>query len=382
MNAEQTPTILDVIPQDLHGVLVDDRDGASKLLQILPERYSPESVAATALQIGPGSAHNIWEQCGCFFKAHKRLHEAIAILGALYDHLVSYQVKTGCRAHKGAPLIWLSECHALLNRPSIARRYLMKTACEDAINHQGKLEAIVNDGFYFRAVWGDGLSHDLLERYVTQIWKLYQSHSAEAMFAEWVVQQLDQDWMTVYPTPGETGEWRFSPNYVKWLTGKMGDGTGKAMEHLAHYLLSAIPGCRAHMRQRTHSTDLDVAGAFEGPVQDFRSDIGRYFVCECKDWNRPADVTAFAKFSRILDSTKCRFGILFSKKGISGVGETENAEREQLKLFQDRGIVIVVVNESDLNAVSHGANFLTMLRTKYEQVRLDLKAAAPVNTVG
>ena len=127
------------------------------------------------------------------------------------------------------------------------------------------------------------------------------------------------------------------------------------------------------MRQRTNSTDLDVTGAFEGPVQDFRSDLGRYFVCECKDWEKPADITAFAKFSRILDSTKCRFGILFSREGISGAGHTLHAEREQLKLFHDRGIVIVVVSNADLERVAQGANFITMLRAKYEKVRLDLK---------
>jgi hypothetical protein len=68
---------------------------------------------------------------------------------------------------------------------------------------------------------------------------------------------------------------------------------------------------------------------------------------------------------------------LFSRKGISGAGETENAEREQLKLFQDRGIAIVVVNEQDLRRVAAGVNFITMLRSKYEKLRLDLRAETP-----
>jgi hypothetical protein len=50
---------------------------------------------------------------------------------------------------------------------------------------------------------------------------------------------------------------------------------------------------------------------------DFRSELGRYFVCECKDWKGPADFASMAKFCRVLDSTKSRFGILFSKNGIS-----------------------------------------------------------------
>jgi hypothetical protein len=79
-----------------------------------------------------------------------------------------------------------------------------------------------------------------------------------------------------------------------------------------------------------------------------------------------------AKFCRILDSVKSRFGILFSKKGISGRGKTKNAEREQLKVFQDRGMVIVVIDQDDLEHVARGDNFINLLREKYQRVRLDL----------
>jgi len=87
------------------------------------------------------------------------------------------------------------------------------------------------------------------------------------------------------------------------------------------------------------------------------------------------DFTTIAKFCRVLDSAKCRSGILFSREGISGEGETRDAEREQLKVFQDRGMAILVVDQSDLDAVAAGENLIVMLRKKYEQVRLDLVKA-------
>jgi len=374
---ESQLTMQKVIPPDIFELLEQQRDGAARLLNMLPERYSPEAVADSTLKTGPDSPHNVWEQCGCVYKGNNRFHEAIAIFEALYEHLLDYQITASKRAHKGAPLVWLSECHAQLARPAIARRYLMLTACEDAILHKGQIESVINGGFYFRAAWQHGLPHSLLERYLKDIWTIHEGHQKDAQFPEWIIQHLDQDWMTVYPAPDETAEYRISRKYIERLLNALGDGTGKSLEFLAHYLLSSIPGCRAYMRQRTYSTDLDVTGAFEGPVQDFRSDIGRYVVCECKDWNKPADITAFAKFCRILDSTKCRFGILFSRQGISGAGKTENAEREQLKLFQDRGVVVVVVDEGDLKKVATGANLITMLRGKYEKVRLDLREEGP-----
>lgn len=113
----------------------------------------------------------------------------------------------------------------------------------------------------------------------------------------------------------------------------------------------------------------------EGAEVDFRSELGRYFVCECKDWNEPADFSAMAKFCRVLDSTKSRFGVLFSRTGLSGAGRSSDAEREQLKVFQDRGMVIVVLDSEDFSRVARGANLIQMLRERYEAVRLDLKGA-------
>jgi hypothetical protein len=80
-----------------------------------------------------------------------------------------------------------------------------------------------------------------------------------------------------------------------------------------------------------------------------------------------------AKFCRVLDSVKSRFGILFSKQGISGEGKRKFAALEQLKVFQDRGSVIVVVDYEDLQRLAAGANFISMLRSKYETVRLNLE---------
>ena len=135
-----------------------------------------------------------------------------------------------------------------------------------------------------------------------------------------------------------------------------------------------MPGCRTTRRQKTESTDYDIICSIEGFEVDFRSEFGRYFVCECKDWERPANFTMFAKFCRVLDSVKSRFGILFSKNGISGEGETKYAEREQLKIFQDRGMVIIVIDSNDLSYVADGGNLMNLLRAKYEKVRLDLKS--------
>jgi len=127
------------------------------------------------------------------------------------------------------------------------------------------------------------------------------------------------------------------------------------------------------MRKRSASTDYDVVCGMEGVDLDFRSNLGRYFLCECKDWGSPANFSAFAKFCRVLDSAKCQFGILFSREGITGTARSTDAAREQLKVFQDRDMVVVVIDLSDLEQIAEGANLITILRAKYEEVRLDLR---------
>jgi hypothetical protein len=58
-----------------------------------------------------------------------------------------------------------------------------------------------------------------------------------------------------------------------------------------------------------------------------------------------------------------------------GSGHSTDAVREQLKVFQDRGIVIVVVSNDDLHTVGSGANLIQLLRQRYERVRLDLSGS-------
>ena len=109
----------------------------------------------------------------------------------------------------------------------------------------------------------------------------------------------------------------------------------------------------------------------EGIELDFRSKLGPYFVCECKEWGKAADYSVMAKFAHVLDDTKSRFGVLFSKGGITGADRMKDAERAQVKVFQSSGKVIIVLGLEDLERVTDGANLIGLLRNQYETVRLE-----------
>jgi hypothetical protein len=248
----------------------------------------------------------------------------------------------------------------------------MLTLVEDAIRENGLISPETT-GTYFRTVWLGGLSDADLKRYAKESDELNKSDASEAFYPEWVLQQLDGEWITQVPTSQESRVFVANPRYIMHLINSLGESAGNGLELLAEYLVSCMPGCRTARRRKTPSTDYDVVCSVEGVDLDFRSELGRYFVCECKDWaSKAADFTTMAKFCRVLDSVKSRFGILFSKNGISGEGKHRWADLEQLKVFQDRGIVIVVIDQKDLEAVADGANFISLLRSKYEAVRLNL----------
>jgi len=352
------------VPQALWQLLTD-RAGAAEFVAKLPGVFEAEELCQDEV------AQVCWERLGNFYKNQGRFHEALSIYTGLYDQLILAQEKTDMRCHKGAPLVWMSDCYSAMNLPVLSKRYLMLTLCEDAIRESGVVSPNTT-GTYFRLVWGSGLLHSELVGYAARIFELAQANPAESLFPEWILQELDQNWMTEFPGPREAAVYIANTRYVRYLLSQLGEPTGRVLERLAEYVLSCMPGCRTTRRQRSGSTDYDIVCSMEGLEVDFRSELGRYFVCECKDWKSPANFESLAKFCRVLDSTKSRFGVLFSKQGITGEGKTKDAEREQLKVFHDRGMVIVVVDQKDLEYIADGGNFTNLLRTKYEKVRLDL----------
>lgn len=352
---------------DEYTRLLDQRDGALRLLTILRQTIDPRET-----QDGQSG---IWDKCARYYTLQARFYEAFSIYYAMYAKLMDMQEQLGTRLHKGIPLVRVSEIHAFMGNPLLAKRYVMLTLCEDAINWKGNIN-IESSGSYFRAVWQQGISDEQYRRYASEAWTASQRESQASRFPEWALQELDQKWMTEYPSTTEASLYVANPAYVRWLLSKLGAGDGQALERLAHYLLGCVPGFRAKMRMRSQSTDYDVYCAIEGPTFDFRSELGRYFLCECKDWKGPVNVTTVIKFAGVLRVAKCPFGVIFSKKGISGEAMTRYADRELLKIKQD-GIIILSISEPELKEFSGGTNFFSALRDLYEREHLDLPKTKP-----
>lgn len=340
-------------------MLLKQRGAASTLLRRLPQKLSD-----------PGQ--RAWQLTGLHLVAERRFYDAIVVFEGWYQLLLRHQAQRGAWLHKGAPLVWMRDCYVNLGHPALAKRFMMLTLIEDAVRGGGTIDT-EKTGSYFRAVWYHGMADGLLRRYTKEISAFAGRYERAAWYPERVLQNLDRLWMTEIPQASEMSLYPANRRYIRELLAETGgDTSGRALEILAEYLLSVMPGCRTHRRKRSFSTDYDIVCSLDGFDLDFRSELGRYFVCECKDWKEPVNFGAFAKFARVLDSTKSRFGVLFSRSGITGTKLSRDAAREQVKLFQDRGIIVVVVRRADIEAVVRGVNFIALLKEKYEAVRLDL----------
>ena len=321
----------------------------------------------------PDENQRVWEIVGYYIKEKSRINQAIFIFEQLYEHILNYQINKNKRIHKGLPLVLISQYQLESGRPATALRYLMLTLCEDSIRdldsagHLDKAEG----GVYFRLAFHWGMPDSVIDSYAQRFNALSKENPTDAMFPEWMLQAIDNNWNIAVPTQLEAYTYSVSRPYVKYLFDKLGSGTGRELELLSEHLLMGIPGCRTYRRINSRSTDYDIVCALECNYADFRKEIGTYFICECKDWNKPINFSSIAKFCRVLDSVKCKFGIVFSKNGITGDKEVKFADVERLKVFQDRGMVILIIDKNDIENIQKGINFIVMLRSKYEDIRLD-----------
>jgi hypothetical protein len=244
------------------------------------------------------------------------------------------------------------------------------TCVEDAIRDNGSFNR--EAGVYFRLNYHFGMSNDEIDELGRKLYEISLKNPQTVFYPESYLQIYGDSWKTTLTAVEEQSIWDLNPYYFQQLVASIGDGSGRSLEDLAEYLLMCLPGARVKKRVKTYSTDIDVLCVLDGLFYDFRSELGRYLICECKNWKRKANFTTVAKFMRVLDSAKCKTGILFSKSGISGTKRRKDAEIEIIKYFQEREKVVIVITESDLARIALGASFITILREKYESIKFDL----------
>lgn len=351
--------------------LFEKRDGGHLLAERLNNIINDEAVITKE----DNSIQLTWESIGLMLFVLRRYQESIDIFYTIFKKMLRWQITSNRWTHKAMPLVWISDNFRQLGYITLAKKFAMLTLVEDSIRDytENKNLNIEEGGIYFRLKYQYGMSHSDILKYSKQYFDNFDASNPFTHFPDYLLLQTDREWATEYPSSEEFTFYLINSEYLIFLKTKLSDGTGTALEHIAEHIMFSMPGCRTERRvkQFKNTTDYDIICSIDGPIADFRSELGRYIICECKDWSSPVDFSTVAKFSRILISTKTKFGVLFSKNRITGEGTEKYASREHKKVFQDSNIIIAVIDELDINEIIEGKNLIGLLRTKYEHVRLD-----------
>lgn len=311
-----------------------------------------------------------WDMVGMWFFQQNRLHEAISIYRELY-HLMCV-TQEGCGwIHKGLPLVRLRDCHRLLGHSWHEEKYLLLTLVEDAIRDGGAIEP-PKSGIYHRFSWEDGRSHEEFQQLSGQIWAEYSQGRDLREFPEQILGRIGSRALKKAAAAQESDIYEINRTYAGKLYQKASAKDWHALETLAAYELSCIPGFEVAVQKRTQSSVFDALVHVKGQMVDFRRELGTYLLVECKDWVKPIDSEPIAYLAQNLIFHECKAGILFSWNGITGAGEMKNAALTVLRAYHHAGKAIIVLGSDDFRLAAEGTPLQEILRKKYEEVRFDL----------
>lgn len=174
-------------------------------------------------------------------------------------------------------------------------------------------------------------------------------------------------------------EFPLSPAYFQVLLDRVHSPTvnaqekGDALEDLAFYLFLLLPGCvpRRNLLDEDLAFESDIVVRNLNQVANLTAELlGRHFLVECKNWEKSVGVRDVGYFLYRMRLTHARFGIIFSKGGISGGSDEKAACALIRRAFHEDGSVCVVVDNEDLINLAQGKNtFWWMLLEGVEVLR-------------
>lgn len=370
---------------------IENPDGIIAVLdkRIIPKlkrmihRKQKSLLAAKPNKIDQLDPYFHWIRCIQYLLSSGHSHMALICATKFYEGLSNIENELGYRIHKGEILFTISRIYDGFGYRSHANRYMLMALCEDAQSFLNDDNTVKQD--YWRFAATRRVLRDVCGLSKTQIIELLISirdrgsktatygNSPEFLSSIFgSINEICYDRLFVIPTSTEEYcHYHSDPLYLNKLLEivRLGDRTGKAFEHIATFLLASIPGCRVRHDVSNKQNQNDIIGALDGTPPDFRSELGRYFIAECKDYSKRTQVSVMQSFLGKMSTTDVNFGILFTKSGLTGSSNNRHASRAN---DRSKSIVVIITLE-DIESIAHNHGFLNLLRRKYESQRFDMQ---------
>jgi hypothetical protein len=142
---------------------------------------------------------------------------------------------------------------------------------------------------------------------------------------------------------------------------------GKALEDLACYLFSGIPGIKVTARNEMNTfatEEIDVACKNENDPAGLGA-LADFFLVECKGWRDAVNSEQVSWFLTKIRHRGVRFGVLIAANGITG--EPEHLSRANFLVAVEMatfGIKMVIVTRAEIEALTSGEDFAQLIIQK------------------
>lgn len=146
--------------------------------------------------------------------------------------------------------------------------------------------------------------------------------------------------------------------------------SGSLLEDFSELFLGSVNGFvvkfkRSWAEATPESYEHDYDLLIHNTCEVFK-EFGNYIGIECKDWKDPVGYHEIAAFIHKLHSRRCSTGIIIALKNVA-MKEFNLTIR---RAHDQDGITVLVLDEDDITLVlENKINLVTLLRTKYENVR-------------
>lgn len=325
----------------------------------------------------------VWNLVFNYLYFNRSYFEALTLCQSFLEKYYELQEKHSRRIHKGTPLQYLGLVFFSINQPEQSKKYHTLAFIEDVILKMEEEKTkgttpttgIITTPATILLTSRFGTTDQELKNLQEFVYKKAVSEEfyfPEELLLDWI-RENERNQEIVIARNKEENLYKINLNYLHRLRSEaLEDPTGHKLESLAFYLFSCVDGFEPILLRKTSAFHFDII--IRNLVNDhpLLQNLGEYIGVECKNLIKKVSVEELNHFIHKLRLHDIKCGIIFTSEGISGVGyknEPRYGKAIQDKTFNRDGIVVFDLTSIDLDKISEGANLLSILLMKYEEIR-------------
>ena len=337
-------------------------------------------------------ANNLCGQVSQQFEQNGFPSASIRLLLCLWNKFSKCQLKENERVYKAGIAYWLSESYRKRGDVGASIRWALLCHADDmlrTIPHKGSgSHRLLNTLGMTRDAY-DAINKIAEANFQNGNWS-HRSHFPEDILVEFTLQCPQYAYWITQPT--SVVEFPVSRAYFKALrhdlkaAGELEDSQqiGKAFEDLATYLTLLIPSWLPQKNvspdEKPYEHDIVISNMMSS--DNLEVDVyGRAFLAECKYLNHAVSANEVGYFLHRMHLTHTKFGIIFTKDGISGEDQDRYAQNQISRAYQQDKRICIVFDETDLNKLETGnVSFRAMLLKKVNDLRFGKPQSRNIST--